>query len=675
MKKRPQKRRLRLRKSYISNPLAFIGNLVLVYIVYALCRLVYLFENWTVLSEGFDTLSFGEVFKGCWMFDTSAILYTNVLYAILMLIPLHWKEQEWWQQLAKWVYLVVNSVCIVANLADAVYFQYTGRRTTASVFQEFSNEGNIGDVMGVELLRHWYLVLIGIVLIAGLFLLYEKPAGTLKLRTLKSKLLYYGIHLICFGLYIPITIAGMRGGATTAVRPITISNANQYVNRPAEAALILNTPFSMIRTLNKHVFTDPKFYPREELDKIFSPVHQPADTLVQRKKNVVVFIMESYGREYIGGYNPLPVNSQLSTPDYKGYTPFTDSLIQQSLTFDLTIANGRKSIDGMPSILSSIPRFIEPFFLTPASMNEVSGLAGELGKVGYESAFFHGAENGSMGFEAFAKTTGYQKYVGRTEYNEDKRFNGDKDFDGMWAIWDEEFLQFYALKMSEMKEPFITSVFTASSHHPYKVPERYKDIYKDDPGETNEMHKCVRYVDNALRLFFETAKQQPWYENTIFVLTADHTNLTSEPMYQTELGVCSVPILIFDPSGEIQPQRRHCIAQQIDIMPTVLNYLGYDKPYVAFGQDLLSTADEDTWAITNNNGIYHYIKGDYVLLFTEEGHVKALYDYKKDWYMKQNLLGKTGEVEQQMEREVKALVQSYMERMIEDRLTVRKEKE
>ncbi|MBR3618263.1 MAG: LTA synthase family protein, partial [Bacteroidaceae bacterium] len=331
-------KRIRLHKSFLSSPIAFVCNLALVYVTYGLCRLAYLLENWSVLSEGFDTLSWWEALKGCWMFDTSAILYTNVLYALLMLIPWHWKEKDGWQTTAKWVFVVVNALCIVANLADAVYFQYTGRRTTSSVFQEFSNEGNIGDVIGVELLRHWYLVVVGIVLIVGLILLYVKPKGKLKVRMLKDKLIYYTIHIVCFGLYIPLTIAGMRGGATTAVRPITISNANQYVNRPAEASLILNTPFSMIRTINKNVFVDPEFFSREELDKIYSPVHTPADSTAMKKKNVVVFIMESYGREYIGAYNPLPVNCQLSTVNSKGYTPFTDSLIQQSLTFDLTIA-------------------------------------------------------------------------------------------------------------------------------------------------------------------------------------------------------------------------------------------------------------------------------------------------------------------------------------------------
>lgn len=657
---------MKLKKSYISSPIAFVCNLVMMYLVYGICRLAYLFENWSVLSAGFDTLSFSDAFKGCWLFDSSAILYTNVLYAVLMLIPLQVKETNLWQSVAKWVYVVINTICIVANLVDVVYFQYTGRRTTTSVFSEFSHESNLAGVFGVELLNHWYLLLLGVLLIAALIFLYVKPQGKLTFNGWKTYLIYYVIHLLCFALYIPITICGMRGGATTATRPITISNANQYVNRPAEAALILNTPFSLIRTINKNVFSDPNYFTREELDTIYYPVHTPSDSLTLRKKNVVVLILESFGREYIGAYN-----TPLDNGHYKGYTPFVDSLIQHSVTYDYTFGNGRKSVDGMPSILSSIPRFIEPFFLTPASLNEVSGLAGELGKAGYYSAFFHGAENGSMGFEAFAHATGYHDYFGRTEYNQDKRFGGDKDFDGMWAIWDEEFLQFYALKMSEMQEPFITTVFTASSHHPYVVPERYRDIYKDEPGDDNIMHKCIRYTDHALQLFFETASRQPWYENTLFVLTADHTNLSSRQEYQTEMGLVSVPLIIFDPSGELQPERRAGIAQHIDIMPTILNYLGYDQPYVAFGIDLFNTPAEQTWLVGNNNGIYFYAKGDYVILFTESGTLKAIYNFKDDWYMKNNLLGKTGDIEQQMERELKAIIQSYMERMIEDQLVVR----
>ena len=262
----------------------------------------------------------------------------------------------------------------------------------------------------------------------------------------------------------------MRGGWTRAVRPITLSNANQYVDHPLEAGIVLNTPFSVIRTIGKKAFVTPNYLSEEEMNTLFSPVHTPKNSL-SSKKNIVILIVESFGREYIGAYNKW-----LEGGKYKGYTPFVDSLINHSTTFLYSYCNGRKSIDGMPSILSGIPMFVEPFFLTPAAMNDVSSIAGELKDKGYYSAFFHGAENGSMGFQAYARTCGFDDYFGRTEYNADKRFGGDNAYDGMWAIWDEPFLQFFATKMSEFKQPFVSAVFTASSHHPYKVPEKYKDV-------------------------------------------------------------------------------------------------------------------------------------------------------------------------------------------------------
>ena len=586
-----------------------------------------------------------------------------------MLIPLHYKEMRGWQMTAKWVYIIVNGACIAANLADCVYFKYTMRRTTNTVFSEFSNEGNIGSIIGVEFMRHWYLVILFVVMILAMWKCYFWGGSKKTLRRAsmpqgKGLLRYYIIQTFCFAIFIPLCICGMRGGATTAVRPITISNANQYVAHPQEAGIVLNTPFSLIRTIGKKVFEIPEYMSEQEMNALYSPVIIPnSSSLIPNSsnKNVVILIVESFGREYIGGYNKW-----LDGGKYKGYTPFVDSLMQHSQTFLYSYCNGRKSIDGMPSILSGIPMFIEPFFLTPASMNDVSGIAGELKNKGYYSAFFHGAENGSMGFEAFARKTGFTDYFGRTEYNADKRFNGDKDFDGMWAIWDEPFLQFFATKMSEFKQPFVSAVFTASSHHPYKVPEEYKDIYKE---EGIVIHKCIRYTDNAIRRFFDKAKTQPWYKNTLFVITSDHTNLSDHAYYQTDLGGFCSPIIFFDPSGDMKPGMRNAIAQQIDIMPTILSYLGYDRPYVAFGCDLLTTTDEDTWAVNYLNGIYQYIKGDWLLQF--DGHkAKALYRFRTDLLLKENLLSKEPKIAADMERQVKAIIQSYMTRMVNNQLVV-----
>jgi len=620
--------------------LAVVWNLLLVYLVYQIARLAYYAEN----ASYFNYTS--EVFRGGLLFDTSAILYTNALYIVLMLFPWHKKERRGYQCFCKWLYLIINSLALAINLADAVYFQYTMRRTTTTVFGEFSNEGNLGSIIGTEFLRHWYLVLLFIVVVTVLWRLYAKSHST-------ARAVRYNLTCLASLLIVaPLCVAGMRGGFTAAVRPITISNANQYVERPTDAALVLNTPFSLIRTIGKSVFVVPRYFESEEqLAAVFSPVHEAkADTL--KRRNVVVLIVESFGREYIGAFN-----KDLEGGRYKGYTPFTDSLIAHSTTFTHSYCNGRKSIDGMPSILSSIPMFVEPFFLTPASMNDMTGLAGILSDEGYETAFFHGAQNGSMGFQAFARKTGFQRYFGRTEY---EAAHGTDDFDGTWAIWDEPFLQYYAEEMSRMKEPFMTALFTASSHHPFVIPERYRQQF---PEEHLPIQKCIRYTDLALRRFFETARRQPWFSNTIFVMTSDHTNQSDHAEYQTDLGGFCSPIIIYDPQAEGGMQDK--IAQQIDILPTVLGMLGYPKSYFAFGIDLLSTPPEDTWAVNYLNGIYQYVKDGYVLQFDGQ-QTKAVYSLG-DRLMQHNLLGKT-EKQPQMEQELKAIIQQYMERMTQNRL-------
>ncbi len=622
-----------------------VCNLLLAYVVYFVARIAFLLENYSYFEGHLGGKEMTEIISGGLMFDTSAILVTHIPYiALTMLTP--------WRQVAKWVYLGVNAMALIMNLADSVYFRYTMRRTTTTVFTEFQNESNLGGVFGTELINHGYLVLVFVILMYFLWKLYRMPGKVSGIKWWK----WYPSQVLLLAAMAPFIVAGIRGGFTTAVRPITISNANQYVNRPMDAALVLNTPFSLYRTIGKNVFEVPEYYTDpQEMAAIYEPIHTPNDSMPMVKKNVVVLIVESFGREYIGALNKTLENGQ-----YKGYTPYVDSLIAQSTTFSHTYCNGRKSIDGMPSILSSIPMFIEPFFLTPASMNEVSGIADLLSKEGYETAFFHGAQRGSMGFQAFARSTGFQQYYGREDYNDDQRFGGDDDFDGMWAIWDEPFLQYYAQKMAEMKEPFMTAVFTASSHHPYAIPEKYKEIY---PEEGIIIHKCIRYTDMAIGKFFEKARTMPWFNNTIFVLTSDHTNLTDHAFYETDLGGFCSPIIIYEPGR--QPEVQDKIAQQIDIMPTVMGMLHYQKPYFAFGIDVLNTPADDTWAVNYMNGIYQYVKHGHVLQFDGK-QTKAVYNLE-DSLMQHNIAGQIPQ-QQQMERELKAIIQQYMERMVNDRL-------
>ena len=652
------------RSFLLLTPLATtIYNLMLVYVVYFLARVLYLLLNYSYFAVDMTYGHLIELFMGGLVFDTSAILITNSLYIFLMLLPWHGKETRLYQQVCKGVFLCINGLALFVNCCDAVYFRFTMRRTTTTIFSEFSNEGNILSIFFQELVNHFYLVFIFGVIIWALYKFYRST----RLRQRHYVWWQYDVAMLLSLLFVaPFTVAGIRGGFTTAVRPITISNANQYADHPIEAALVLNTPFSLYRTIGKDVFVVPDYFSPEDLEVIYSPIHQPdivtndsvdSDTTFV-KKNVVILIVESFGREYIGA-----LNRSLDGGRYKGYTPFVDSLIAHSVTFTHSYCNGRKSIDGMPSILSSIPMFVEPFFLTPASMNHVSGIARLLGNEGYETAFFHGAQRGSMGFQAFANATGFKAYYGREDFNADSRFGNDDDFDGTWAIWDEPFLQYYGAKMSEMKEPFMTAVFTASSHHPYVVPEKYQDVY---PEEGLIIHKCIRYTDMAIRKFFERVSHEPWFHNTIFVLTSDHTNLSDHAYYQTDLGGFCSPIIIYEPGNQSRiPEIQDKIAQQIDILPTVMGMLHYPKPYFAFGIDLFNTPPEETWAVNYLNGIYQYVKKEHVLQFDGEKTI-GIYALS-DSLMQNNLNGQLPD-QPWMEQDLKAIIQQYMSRMVEDRL-------
>ena len=650
--------------------LSLLWNLLVVYVMFMVCRVIFVLANWTIYS---GTLTWGhtlELFGAGLIFDTSAILYTNALVSVMMLFPLHWKEKQGYYKIVRWIYVICNSVAIYANLIDCVYFPFTGKRTTTSVFAEFSHEGagNMAKIFAEQFLANWYLVVVAALTSWLLWKLF-RPVPS-KVSSFSTRLpVYYITQVVVMLLAIPLVVAGMRGGFTTAVRPITISNANQYADRPAETGIILNTPFSIYRTLSKKPMLVPDYMSEQEATALFSPLHTPNDTAAFKPMNVVVFILESFSKQHFGYYNRT-----LRNGTYKGFTPFLDSLItNHALTWQYSYANGRKSIEGMPSTLSSLPNYVEPLFLTPASLNRMSGIARELGEQkGYVTAFFHGAQNNSMGFQAFAHATGFQRYYGRTEYNQDPKRNGDEDFDGTWAIFDEEFLQFFADRMTEMQQPFMTAVFTASSHTPYSMPERYKNVF---PKGEEALQESIAYSDHALKLFFETARKKAWFKNTLFVITADHTSRQIDPFYKTSLGYYTVPIILYAPGDEsLHGYDTERVVEQTDIMPTVLSYLHYDKPYIAFGKDMLHTQPEETFAlhwVPESNG-YEFVKGDYVIEFDGE-QVTAAYRYRTDSLLNHNV--KTtmpAGTLQQMTLQAKSVIQQYMQRMNNDQLTAPK---
>ncbi len=616
--------------------------------LYAFCRLGFFLFN----RDLFQHLNAGAVaytFLGGVKFDVVALLYINILYLLLQVLPFPLKYRSGYQTFAKWLFIISNSAGFLVNFIDFAYYKYTLKRTTGTVFSQFSNEENKFQLTLNFLVDYWYLLIVFalfmiiFIKLSKLLQTYDEVAFNCKTYISQTA----AMLLIAF-----LFIGGVRGGWAHSTRPITLSNAGDFVKSPADMSLVLNTPFSMMKTLKSPKLKQLNYFDDTTLTQLYNPIYLPANTADFKKLNVVFLIVESLGKEHIGALNKDQLNG-----NYKGYTPFIDSLVGQSFTSSKTYANGRKSIDALPSIISGIPSIREPFVLSPYASNNTTSIAQLLANEGYGTSFFHGAPNGSMGFSAYTNLAGIENYYGKNEYN------NDADFDNIWGIWDEPFMQYMAKTINTFKQPFFSAFFSVSSHHPFKVPEKYKDKFPKGPLEIQEP---IGYTDMAIRKFFDAAKQMPWYKNTLFVLCADHATTSYLPDYQTVPGFFSIPILFYYPGGMLKGKTDKII-QQIDIMPTVLNYLNYNKPYFAFGFDALAD-QRNNFAVNNNDGNFNFYEGDYLLISDGLKSI-ALYNLLKDKATRTNLIEQLPTIRQEMEIKLHAFMQQYNNRMIGNQLT------
>ena len=391
-------------KKYSAVPWCVLLNLLWVYLCYGVCRIAFYFENLELFQDPLTRATAFDWLSGGFIFDTSAIAYTNALYLLLVLFPLHWKETPLFRTIIKGMFVTVNAVCLVSNLMDAVYFPFRQARTTATVFDEFKNETNLLKIFGVEVFRHWYFVLLAALMVFFLVRCYRHARPVTPGHSLGR---YYLSRTLWLVVFVLLTVFGMRGCTfTTATRPVSVNDAHQYVRRPIETGIVLNTPFAILRTLTTKPLSTPTYFEdRTQLDLLYSPLHIPSDTLPVRKKNVVILIVESFAREFVGS-----LNTHLDSGTYAGYTPFTDSLLQRSLTFSGTFSNSDFSIDAMPAVLASIPRMNKPYVVTPFSLNRLNSLATELKNWGYYS----GEVDGIFGSQTTAAVKYFQRKNGLT---------------------------------------------------------------------------------------------------------------------------------------------------------------------------------------------------------------------------------------------------------------------
>lgn len=613
-------------------------RLGIVLLLYSIFRILFYWLN----NDLFENAPFIAFVAGI-RFDLAAIVFLNIPFILALLLPFPWRRTRKYQGFTKILFYVCNIPGYILACIDLVFVPFTLKRSTADLLDMAMLGDDMKMLLPTFVVDFWYIIILFLLLVAFTEYLYKKTER-LELPDLafwKSLPVQATIMLVT-GVF--LAVVG-RGGVQ--LTPINILIAGNYVGTE-HFPLVLNTPFTVMQTLGKQVLPEPDFFPEQELDRIYSTTRYYSNgARITENTNVVVIILESFSSEYIG-----------SISGNKSYTPFLDSLFDHGLLYTNGYANGHRSIEVLPSVFSSIPGLItDPYVISNYSGNKISSLAEVLKGRGYSSSFYHGGKNGTMAFDDYCNAAGFDAYFGKNEYP------FDDDFDGVWGIYDEAYFQYYADQLNEMEPPFMSSVFSLSSHHPYHVPEPYTDEFSD--GKI-PLHNTIRYTDMSVKKFFQKASKMDWFKNTLFIITSDHTGKLTTAEYNNSVGSYRVPIFFYKPGSDLIG-RDDRIVQHIDIMPAVLDLLGYEKPFFAFGSSSFD-GSFDRWAIGFNNETYQLVQDDRVLLFDGTKSV-GLYNIL-DIARSRDLLDLEPERLGVMEKRTKAIVQRFNNAMVRNLLTL-----
>lgn len=514
---------------------------------YSFLRLQFFLWNQESIAKFSDFSYFDIVLNGL-RFDLAAIGFHLLPALLILLIPLpHFLKNLKTGLLFLLIFATILFLSL--NVADIEYSNFAGRRLgpqDIKILQE-------APAMATKYITtYWLLCVINIpILLWGGYDLLRRWQKTTSSMNSSSSLWLRGAQ---YFLMIGLIALALRGGWQP--KPLTIAHSLRF-NHGLLNTSVLNSTFTLLKTKSDRSFWNISFFQNEkDIQNLLQPPRGLSHLEGQRPttpQNVVIFIFESFATEY------------------NEFMPYLNSLKTKGISFPRALANGRRSIDAIPSVTAELPSLMDTAYVFSEYVNnDILSLPMVLKKRGYKSYFFHGGNNGTMHFDDYARQAQFDEYIGANE------FPYENFHDGTWGIFDEPFFQYVSEKVGENKStPFFATVFSLTSHHPYKLPDHLKHQFKDGPLP---ILKTIAYTDYALAQFMKTAEKQSWFKNTLFIFTADHTALHYKPEYEGEASHYLVPLIFYHPGYSWPALDLKEPVQHIDIMPSVLDFLNIQEP-------------------------------------------------------------------------------------------------
>lgn len=627
----------------------FIVFLVYTLFVFSLFRLIF-FLKYKTYFTGISITQIAYSFIAGIRFDLSTIMILTGLVFVILHLLLLIKENERFYKYTLFLIYVIFFPAIFIMFVDIYYYQYSGRRLS---FEIYTIIDDLSPMFNTIIKNY----LIGLILFFIFFFAYctglyfiTRPVINQNTKSGFTKKL---IYFLIFVIFLVISIRG--GFQLKPLRPsYAFRNNNIYLGH-----LSLNGIYTVLNTLKKGREGPIYFIPEKEaittihkilsqkdeswIDAKFPLLRQINRNKPAKKLNVVLLIMESWSAKEIGIIGGNANN-----------TPFFDNISKDGVLFTNFFATGLRSVEGIASIICSMPSFPNLTLIGGTlEQNVLRSLCHILKEYGYQSVFIHGARLGSFGLDAFAKLNGFDRYISKQDFN----LTLAKD-DGTWGIYDEYSLSRCNEEFNKMKEPFLGVYFSLTTHDPFTLPSPDFQYFNTSVPNYKYLN-TLRYSDWCLSKFFKEAKKYSYFKNTLFIITADHTI----GKYLTSIyNLFHIPCLFYCPEY-LKPKKIDTVSGQLDIVPSILDILNLSTKHSCFGKSSLNS--RNTFAIASHGDVNLWFRNDFVLL-NSDGKNIGLYNFKNDKEMKTNIINNNAELSKLMRNELLSFTEISQKAIIDN---------
>lgn len=552
------------------------ANMVVLLFTFELLRLLLLLNNLSFFKQASIYDLFMAFIVGA-RFDFAIICIFNGLHMLFLSFPVSFPYK--YPRITSVIWLTTNALPIIWNTIDIGYFSVSQRRTT---YEAFTLLNEVWRFLGNVLQEYALLILFVMIASYGLFKLIVHIIKRIsKIPSIPfPRWLVYGFNPL---LMASIIVIGLRGGLQ--LKPLRPAMAF-FAPEPTLGHLASNSAYNILTTL---FHQDEHFIQIMQEDTALQMIKplligsnetfdsNPQYPLIRStnydsplRYNVVIILLESFSAEYIDYFRK----------DSLRLTPHLNRLIEEGVFCEQAYANSKRSIEAPPVIFNSLPNILTNSLIgSDKETHHANGLGHILHKLGYTSAFFHGADNQTMGFHDYCKVSGIQQYFGINEWN---RPLNEYTTDNVWGIYDEPYLAYFYEHLTQFQKPYFATIFTLTSHHPFMLPPNTDSI------QTLNVHpflKTIKYTDAALGNFFNKIRHNPAFDSTLFIITADHTLFLSYDEKRDLIKQRHIPLLFWAPKF-LKPQIIKEPCSQYDILPTIIHLLQIPTKHASMGKSI-----------------------------------------------------------------------------------------